>query len=387
MPPEQLRGEKVDRRADVYAAGVVLWEGLSGQSLWGDLGNAQIATRLAHADVPSLHEIAPAVPKELRDICARALDVRPQNRYATAAEFRAELVSYAGRNNMVASRTEVAECVERLFAEERERIDRIIQAQLPQASGQPIVMADLVPLRMPDDYAEGARTPPNARGFAPTQVLSPAGKVPAPGRSLTSGRTPTPSRAQTPGGAQTPAGGRTLGRGGFAPLSAGSTGGPPGLRRWFPAVVAVGFLVALSLYGVSRLSGPPASLPPPVTVPPAEAPPARAYPQILELTLPEESPAAAPAPAEEGAPPATPPRRTSASRSGSGRPARAPSAASSPAPAEAPPAGKADSLRRWNGRILDLDNPYGGEGPVPAVTKPTKHTIDRSNPWPLGETK
>src|SRR3954447_15335002 len=88
MPPEQLLGEKVDRRADIFAAGVMLWEGLSGRALWGNIGNAAIASRLAQGDLPSLAELAPGVPQELRELCARAMNVQADGRFATALEFR-----------------------------------------------------------------------------------------------------------------------------------------------------------------------------------------------------------------------------------------------------------------------------------------------------------
>jgi serine/threonine protein kinase len=132
MPPEQLRGLPVDRRADVFAAGVMLWEGLSGTSLWGNLGNIAISTRLVQGDIPSLRELAPHVPEELRAICETALSAQPEGRFDSALAMKTALMDYASRNGLTVSRTQMAEFVGPLFNEERERIDRIIRGQLDE---------------------------------------------------------------------------------------------------------------------------------------------------------------------------------------------------------------------------------------------------------------
>jgi serine/threonine protein kinase len=124
MPPEQLRGEKVDRRADVYAVGVMLWEGLSGRPYWGTQSDVVVAARLARGEVPRLEELGPAVPEPLRSICARAVAFHPHQRYSTAAELAAALGRYA--QNLWVTRTELAAFVQPLFAEQRARIEQLV---------------------------------------------------------------------------------------------------------------------------------------------------------------------------------------------------------------------------------------------------------------------
>src|SRR6185436_19270376 len=160
-PPEQLRGLPLDRRADVFAAGVMLWEGLSGTSLGGDLGNLAVSTRLVQGDLPPLRELAPQVPQELREICETALAPQPEGRFDSALAMKLALMDYAGRNGLVASRAQVAELVTPLFRPEREGIDRIIRGQLagltavrvppvgqaaPRAGWKPLVLAGAVAL-------------------------------------------------------------------------------------------------------------------------------------------------------------------------------------------------------------------------------------------------
>jgi serine/threonine protein kinase len=158
MPPEQLRGKKVDRRADIFAAGVILWEGLSGRTLWGDLGNVAIGARLAQGDIPSLQELGPQVPPDLRRLCEKALHPEPEGRFQTALDMKTALEDFIERNRMVVGRSQIAGFVAPLFREERERIDRIIKDRLEQPLGR-------APTPRPE--AAGAIASPTFQGATP----------------------------------------------------------------------------------------------------------------------------------------------------------------------------------------------------------------------------
>jgi serine/threonine protein kinase len=180
MPPEQLRGLPVDRRVDVFAAGVMLWEGLSGQSLWGNLGNIAISTRLVQGDIPALRGLAPQVPDELRQICETALCPQPEGRFESALAMKAALMEYAGRNDLVVTRAQVAEFVAPLFREERERIDKIIRGQLDQQAAVRFSAMN----RIPGMEGEPASTIPGAPmgitpvSATPSRLSSPAAPPP-----------------------------------------------------------------------------------------------------------------------------------------------------------------------------------------------------------------
>ncbi|HMF43597.1 MAG TPA: serine/threonine-protein kinase [Polyangia bacterium] len=91
LAPEYLRNDGVDRRADVFAAGVMLWELLAGRRLWQGMSEAQIVHLLAVAvPAPALPPDA-ARPPVLDAICARALAMNPDERYPTAAELEMDL--------------------------------------------------------------------------------------------------------------------------------------------------------------------------------------------------------------------------------------------------------------------------------------------------------
>ena len=129
MAPEQVRGEEVDPRADVYALGAMLFELLTHQPLHR-LASVEVAfaSTLAGADArPSARAPQNDVPPELDAICMRATATAPEDRYASARELVEALESYldgdrdlALRRTMALGHTRAAEqLVERaLTAEE-----------------------------------------------------------------------------------------------------------------------------------------------------------------------------------------------------------------------------------------------------------------------------
>jgi serine/threonine-protein kinase len=87
MPPEQVTADRVDRRADIYATGVVLWEMLAGRRLFAMINQpALVQEVLTGAKIPP-SEHNPAVPPEVDAVCMRALAVDREARFATAREF------------------------------------------------------------------------------------------------------------------------------------------------------------------------------------------------------------------------------------------------------------------------------------------------------------
>jgi eukaryotic-like serine/threonine-protein kinase len=134
MAPEQLRGAAVDRRVDVFAAGVILWEALAGQRLWAGLEDLSVLGRLMKRWVPSLREVAPATPAALVDVCARALSPDPDGRYPTARSLRDELAHELKALGWYLSPAERGALVADLFHDERERLRSITYRAQPLAT-------------------------------------------------------------------------------------------------------------------------------------------------------------------------------------------------------------------------------------------------------------
>jgi serine/threonine-protein kinase len=87
MAVEQLRGAPVDRRADVYAAGVVLWETLVGRRLFEGDNDVEVFGKVLDAAVATPGSLVPDVPPELDAIVMRALARPAQDRFASARDM------------------------------------------------------------------------------------------------------------------------------------------------------------------------------------------------------------------------------------------------------------------------------------------------------------
>jgi serine/threonine-protein kinase len=112
MAPEQIRGV-VDRRSDVFAAAVVLWESLAGRRLHEGAKDVEIVTRVVEGGFPPPSKFRPDIPPELDAIVMKGLETDPDQRYQNAREMAIDLEKRIG----LASPTEIAEWVEQLASE------------------------------------------------------------------------------------------------------------------------------------------------------------------------------------------------------------------------------------------------------------------------------
>jgi serine/threonine-protein kinase len=91
MAPEQAFGLPVDARTDLYAAGVVLYEMLTGRVPFQADTPAAMLLQHAYEPPPSLGAVNPALPPQVEEVVARALAKDPADRYANAGEMATEL--------------------------------------------------------------------------------------------------------------------------------------------------------------------------------------------------------------------------------------------------------------------------------------------------------
>jgi ABC-type branched-subunit amino acid transport system substrate-binding protein len=130
VAPEQARGELVDRRADVYSVGVVLWELLTGRRLWSGLTQIEMLRRVVAGDVTAPRSVDPRIPAELEEICMKALAFRREDRYATAADLAADLESFAQRSFPPVAGRDIGGVLAAAFTEDRDRIRDVIETSL-----------------------------------------------------------------------------------------------------------------------------------------------------------------------------------------------------------------------------------------------------------------
>jgi serine/threonine-protein kinase len=91
MAPEQIRGEPVDARADVFSMGVVLWESMTGERLFSRDSDYQIWRAITEEDIPRVSSKQPGLPSEIDAVVIRALERDPARRYSSIRQFATDL--------------------------------------------------------------------------------------------------------------------------------------------------------------------------------------------------------------------------------------------------------------------------------------------------------
>jgi eukaryotic-like serine/threonine-protein kinase len=130
MAPEQARGERVDRRADVFSVGVMLWEAAAGKRLWKGVPDITILQRLLSGEIPPPRSIRPEVPEHLEAIILKALSHQRDDRYATAADLQTALEDYLDAGGERVHTRDIGKAMISAFEADRAKIKGIIDEQL-----------------------------------------------------------------------------------------------------------------------------------------------------------------------------------------------------------------------------------------------------------------
>ena len=181
MAPEQAIGHAVDRRADLFSVGVMLWEAATGRRLWKDMDDLNIVQALVGGSLKSSpREIDPSVPDAIDLICRKALAFNVEDRYATAEDCRIDLEQYLAESGLLLSaRRKLGASVSELFKDKREEIKGVIEKQLAQVSTRS--MTDLKPVQIPLESAASAvasRTMPSSAGAVALTIEGPDAEAP-----------------------------------------------------------------------------------------------------------------------------------------------------------------------------------------------------------------
>ncbi len=187
MAPEQLiRGGVVDHRTDIYAAGVVLYELLTGQRLYEagpEPDYRALAKKVSRGEHPMPSEIAPELAP-YDDLVATALRPKAEDRYQSAAEFRDAIQQCLVAVNPTISTDQLGQYMRDLFAEEmtgqRELHDRVAKAHLADFQEQmhtqtistvSFAMAQL-PLQAPPEPSSPPASRPKGRATAENRAIA-----------------------------------------------------------------------------------------------------------------------------------------------------------------------------------------------------------------------
>lgn len=138
MSPEQAAGLPIDRRTDVFAAGLLLFQAATGERFWAKRDEFEIPLALVGGDYDaSPRSVDPTVPKPIDAICRRALAFRREERYATAAEMQADIERFLG-DRSAPLRRDLAALQQRLFERTRARLWEVVE----KAAGKRASLSD-----------------------------------------------------------------------------------------------------------------------------------------------------------------------------------------------------------------------------------------------------
>jgi serine/threonine-protein kinase len=152
MAPEQLRGVSVDRRADVFALGVVVYEMLALRRLFQRKTDYLTFRAVMEQPVPDVRRYRPDVPEALAISLARALDRDPDHRFESARQLAGAIIDALAVVKRVWTQGEIADYVRANFADEVGKQSEQVESALQrtQATGQP-AMPEFAPESPGDD--------------------------------------------------------------------------------------------------------------------------------------------------------------------------------------------------------------------------------------------
>jgi serine/threonine protein kinase len=219
MAPEQARGDAIDRRADVWGLGMILWELVAGRRMWSFVPDPAIFEHLLRADVPSLGTARRDAPEAVVAICDRALACDREGRYPTAEAMRVDIERVMAALDARGTSRDLGACVATAFVEQRDRVRRTIDAELSALRGDP------------NDTRALARLMAASTADVPTPTTNPSG----PSAKRRSESQPSQSVAMRPMNATNP------------------PPAPPRDRRW-TAIASVGvvLVIGVGVFGLSR---------------------------------------------------------------------------------------------------------------------------------------
>ncbi len=120
MAPEQCAGRPLDRRADIFALGIVLWELVTARRLFKGVNDFMTMAAIVSGKVPPPAKIRPDLPADFEKIILRALSLAPEARYQTAEQMGFALEEMATNNIIRISQAALATYLRQLFGQRPE---------------------------------------------------------------------------------------------------------------------------------------------------------------------------------------------------------------------------------------------------------------------------
>jgi eukaryotic-like serine/threonine-protein kinase len=158
MAPEQAQGDPLDRRADVFSAGILIWETLAAKRLFKAENEAATLSRVMNEPIPELTRVAPHISKELAAVVKRGLERDRTKRYSTTQQFAEAIEAAANGRDGIATPREVAAFVKEMLGQEIEQQRDAVRAWIAQS--EPSQVGGLAPAPAPSSVSVAAMSLP-----------------------------------------------------------------------------------------------------------------------------------------------------------------------------------------------------------------------------------
>lgn len=115
MSPEQMRGQSIDRRSDVFALGIILYELLTAKRLFAAKTDVDTIRNVIKGNIPALESVRPDIPPELAGIVMKALQREADTRYGWAADMSVDLQTFMLRAGIKDPRGELSRYMDQVM--------------------------------------------------------------------------------------------------------------------------------------------------------------------------------------------------------------------------------------------------------------------------------
>ncbi|MCB9591808.1 MAG: protein kinase [Sandaracinaceae bacterium] len=180
MSPEQLRGDEIDHRVDVFGLGIVLFELLTGVRLFLGPSDMDTLRRVYEAKVPGMIALNPEIHPELEAITKKALAKDRDERYQTALALFEDLQAHVYGQGVYAGTTALRRYIHEAFPDSAPQLGLPPFAPSAPPPARPLMPTNRPPARAdvaaPGPSSEELRPPPlpNVEDVAPSQLSEPA---------------------------------------------------------------------------------------------------------------------------------------------------------------------------------------------------------------------